>query len=394
MSLKSRRAQRRANRKIRKAGPSQVYYGGTEREQKQLQRDALYEKNRNRLDVIESRDETKGQLDRTNQAEAQASNDLAFRNATSNVSRNEYRTGIDSIGSGADKAASERSTALGTASSLRNNALGQNQLTGSAESILAQRQAQLAGAPTIGQATETALTANQANANAMLNRQIGIQNRAARGLAGSMGEGGALAMQQAIASAGAGAADQSAASQLAQAQLAAQMRFGAAQTQNQQDVAAADQAVALRMGAAEQERANQLSVAGANAADTLNIGNANAGNTYDAALQAQQARGALMGQDANNVAGAQSYQSNLLGQANNVAQNRGTLAQSGLDSAANDQQFQLGTQAELDQAKATGAYDAAKADSPLNKLKNVLSGINTVKQIGRTASPAAGLLGK
>jgi len=366
--MKARQRKRQENRRLRKNGPDSAHLGGSRQEQDALLKDSLYDVNRNRQQVEKSRDETEQQLDHSNERETQANDQLRERWGQSQQSRSDYQSGIDSIGAGANKATSMRNDALGGATGIRNSALAQNQLTGSAESILAQRQAQLAGAPTIGQATETALAANQANANSMLNRQIGIQNRAARGLAGSMGEGGALAMQQAIASAGAGAADQASANQLQQAQLAAQMRFNAAGIQNQQDVAAADQAVALRMAAAEQERANQMGVAGANAADTLNIGNANAGNAYDASLQAQNARAALMGQDANNVSSTQGYQANLLGQANTVAGNRSAIAQAGQDSAYNDQQFKLGTAAGIDQAENQRKYEAAKQNNVGQKL--------------------------
>jgi hypothetical protein len=359
-----RRRERKENKRLRKEGPDTAKLGGSDKSQRRLLRTAKADLGSAREDVKESRAETGVQLEETQGRADQSNRDYRNDRGLSRASREDFIGGIGSIGAGADQASTTRNNALGGATGIRNNALASNQLTGSAESILAQRQAQLAGVPTIGQATNNAISAQAQSANAMLANQVGIQNRAARGLAGSMGEGGALAMQQAIGGAAAGAADQAAQSQLAQNQLASQMRFNAALTQNQQDVAAADAAVGLRMGAAEQERQAQLGIAGANAADTLSVGGANAANGYDATLQAQQARGALMGGDAAKAQASGAYAGNMLGAANSMAVNRATLAQDAKGQANQNQQFMA---AGIDQMQNQNAYEAAKRNNPLQK---------------------------
>lgn len=274
-----RRTERRAARKLRQEGPTQAQYGGTagaeEEMRTELRDDDKSAREREATEYAQVTEQREGAQDKADRGELER-RQSANRTGKS-LNTLEASAARNDIGAGA--AASR---------GIRDQALGQNQLTGTAESVLGQRASALAGSPTIGQATDTALAANQKNARDQLAQQIGLQNRQARGLAGSMGEGGALAMQQAMASAGAGAADLAAMNQGQQNQLAAQMRFDAASAQRGEDVDSANLGLQTRMGAAEQERAAQLGFAGQSADE-----NYNAGLQQTAALQnvAQQRAG-------------------------------------------------------------------------------------------------------
>jgi len=258
-----RRDERQSARKLRRSGPEKTEYGGYAGAEKEMRTEL---KGESRDAKLREKDEYEQVTKQREDAQGKATTGERERKSAQGATGgtlNKLEWAVDRNDIGAGAAASR---------GMRDNALGQNQLTGTAESVLGQRAGALAGSPTIGQATETALGANQKNARDLLAQQIGLQNRQARGLAGSMGEGGALAMQQAMASAGAGAADLAAMNQGQQNQLAAQMRFDAAAAQRGEDVDSANLGLQTRMGAAEQERAAQLGFAGQSADENYNAG--------------------------------------------------------------------------------------------------------------------------
>lgn len=354
-----RRATRKENRSLRKNGAKTAFYGGSEEAQKQYQSESKVAVDRNEGRDREANNDSRQELYRARDLEGAAEDERQGYASTAQSSRDAYSGDVSRIGWGAYGAENQRNEALGSAVGTRNQAFAQNQLTGTAENALARRSAELAGSPTIGQAVETSIGANNANAQARLGQSIGLANRQSRGLAGSMGEGGALALQQAMASAGANQADLLAQNNTQQGQLAADLRLQAALRQNQLDVDSANLGLGTRMTAAEQERANQLAIAGANAGDQLNIGNLNAAGTYDAALQTAAARGALMQQDAANQQNAGSRQLNLLGTRANIGLQRQDAAQQGLRDANQSNQFIEGTAAGINQMENQRAYNAA-----------------------------------
>lgn len=364
MGMRARIKARRENRKLRKQGPEKTYYGRTKEQESKYREEYDRDVGRERTQNDEARGEVSKELASTRQATSDAGNDYGTARSDANWSRGAYNDSIEGLSGQAQNAMA-----------IRNNVLGQNQLTGSAESILAQRQAQLAGVPTIGQATNTAIGQNYANAQAALNNAIGKQGRQARGLAGSMGEGGALAMQQAMASQGANAADLMAQNQTQQNQLASQLRFNAAMAQNQQDIDSANLGVDLRMGAAEQERQAALGFA-----------DANAGMSYDASLQALGARNALMGQDAATRENMGARQLELMGAGHGLATAGAGLAQNALGMQYQNRQNLEGTAAGVSQQDNMAKYQAAVDQSPMNKLKRMKGVLNL-------GSPGTSLMG-
>ncbi len=255
------------------------------------------------------------------------------------------------LGRAGTAAQNEYSAGANDAIGARDRALATNALTGSAESILAQRAAQIGASPTIGAATETNILANEANAGARTANATQMLNRQAMGLAAGQGEGGALAMQQAVASAGAASGDMAAQSNLALGDQAAQSRYAAAMAQRDQDLAEAGYASDTRMGAAEAERQAQLAIAGQNATSLegaaglratagLNVGSAQAELGYQSALAQQAAKS-----QAAQIAAARTAQS---GQANlqlsaqnaNLASGNATTA-TGAESSDKDYQSGL-----------------------------------------------------
>jgi hypothetical protein len=388
-----RRARRRESRQLRKSGPKAALYGGTQERLDKYREDAELDIGRAERREQESYSSTRNELGRTRTLEKEAEDDRRGYEQTARGSRDAYSGDVDAIGDQANRANYMRTHALGGATGTRNQAYAQNQLTGTAENALARRTQELQSVPSIGSAVNTAIGANNAAAQARLGQSMGLANRQARGMAGSLGEGGALALQQAMASSGANAADLMAQNNTMQSQLAADLRLQGAMRQNEIDVGSADLGLNTRMGAAEAERANQMAVAAANAGDILSVGDANAGNAYDAALQTANARANLMQQDATNRGAADTRQLALLGARNDTALNLQQLSQQGLRDANQNQQFVEGTQAGADQAVAMGKYAAAVENSPLNKLRNVLGGIRTVKSIGAEGSALSGLTG-
>jgi enhancer of polycomb-like protein len=267
----SRASERRDARKLRKKGPTQAEYGGNAGAKAEMRTEL---RGQDRDAKLREKDEYKQVTEQRTDSQGKAKQGERERRTSSGLAGQSLNT--------LEGSAARNDIGVGAAGArdLRNTALAQDQLTGTAERVLGQRANALAGSPTIGQATDTALAANRLNARDQLAQQIGLQNRQARGLAGSMGEGGALAMQQAMASAGAGAADLAAMNQTEQNQLAAKMRFDAAAQQRGEDVDTANLGLQARMGAAEQERAAQLGFAGQSAQE-----NYNAGLAQTAALQ-------------------------------------------------------------------------------------------------------------
>lgn len=364
---KERRAERRENRNIRKRGPNKAVYGGSEERLKTLRGNSDEDLDRAQSDYRVDNQATRDELANARSQEQGAFGDYKGYESTAKGSRAGYESGISSIGDAAGRGAATRNTAFES-----------NRLAGTADNVLARRAAELAGAPTIGQATDTAIGANNAAAQARLGQSLGLANRQARGLAGSMGEGGALAMQQAMANAGAGAADALAMNNTEQSQLAADMRLQAALRQNELDVNSANLGLSTRMGAAEQDRAAQLAIAEANAA-----------GDYDSALQMQQARGGLMQNDVNNMGNASGRQLNLLGARADLATGRQGMAQNAEQIVRQGQQAIEGAQLGADSAYNAAKYAAAQENSPFSKLKKVVSGHDMIKG----TAPAANLFG-
>jgi hypothetical protein len=371
----SRRSERREARKLRRKGPTQVEYGGSPNADIEMrtalkgeQRDAKLRAKDEYEQVTKQREDTQGKA-----TTAERERKTAQGAAGGTLDKLEWAVDRGDIGAGA-----------AGARGIRDKALGQNQLTGTAESVLGQRANALAGSPTIGQATETALGANQKNARDLLAQQIGIQNRQARGLAGSMGEGGALAMQQAMASAGAGAADLAAMNQGQQNQLAAQMRFDAAAAQRGEDVDSANLGLQARMGAAEQERAAQLGFAGQSADEN-----------YNAGLQQMAAQQQLAGQRTN---AQQLATQNALG----TGQQANAMSAGTFDAARQDKQqadeMKYGFEDRIygvKQGQNQAAYEAAKNRGATAFLGKIANFGNNLKAAADSADmgPTGKLLG-
>ncbi len=213
---------------------------------------------------------------------------------------------------GASGAASLRDAALGRTDLERSAATGQDTLMGGEATANALRDTALSDS-NILDAADQAITKNDLLAQERLMQQTGLLSRSARGLAGSMGEGGALAMQQAIASSGVAAADLAAQDQNTRAQLANDTRYAAAR-QRSQDILGTADAKAQTAYMSAQDRAdlgyqgaydqagNILSVADANAGDlmTANL-NMNAARQNIGEAQAQQSYLGASEQAANNI---------------------------------------------------------------------------------------------
>lgn len=324
----ARRAKRREQRKLRKNGPEKQYYGGSERAFESSQRDADRKTDSAADDYEAAKKTAKTEMSRLRKETDEADADYNAAKSQAQESRQGYQSSIAGIGTNAQQAIA-----------MRNNALAQNDLNAAAN---------------------TAINQNNQIAQQRLAQGIGLQNRAARGLAAGMGEGGALAMQQAIAQAGANAGDLTAQNNVTQAQLANDMRYGAAQQQ---------------------------------VANALGVADANAGTQYDSGLQMANANSGLMQADQNIQQLTDARQQNLLGM-------RSGLAELGVSGALSNQGQQLGNQQVIntsqlgvDQQNAAGKYAAAQANSPLAKLSNVLTGIKTVKAIPKEGSAASGLFG-
>lgn len=354
MSMRSRMNKRQAARQLRRDGPKQAYLGGTPGAQEGLRKDTKREQQEQKVRESKEYEQVTSQRVRAQEDQRKANN--ARDSAAKRTS--EALTGLTQSVQGG-KIAEGAAGARGT----RDAALGKDQLTGTAENVLGQRANALAASPTIGQATEAALAANRANAQQQLGQQVGLMNRHARGLAGSMGEGGALAMQQAMASAGAGAADLAALQQTEQGKLAADLRFGAAQQQRAEDVDSANMGLQTRMGAAEQERAAQLGFAGTSADEQ-----------YNAALQQMAAEQDL----AQQRAGIQQLETNRF---LNSAQQANAMSAGTFDAAQQSKQQafsnRLGTEGTIfgiENQQNQAAHEAAKnrgAAAFFGKIANV-----------------------
>lgn len=189
-------------------------------------------------------------------------------------------------------------------------------------------------------AANTNILANQANAQQQLQNQTGMLRRGALGMAAGMGEGGALGMQQALATSGAGAGDLAAQTAMQQNQLANDTRLQAAQQQ---------------------------------ASNALNVANANAGGTMDAAGMTAQQTGALRTADQGMMDAATARQANFLGQTNTANANLGAIALENQGQQLRNQQVVNTSQLGADTLAAQNAYDAAKARNPFAKLISTTS---------------------
>jgi len=359
-----RRADRKEARKLRRDGPSKQYYGGTEEDLANTRKEAGEAVDESQARYKESADRLNTVADRADQQEREAAGDYRGQRQLTNQSRYAYGQAIDNIGTAASGAITQRDADLGKGPTLSQ----------SADSILSQRAAELAGKPTIGQATDTALTAMDTNATNRLRNTIGMNNRQALGLAAGAGESGALATQQAIASAAAGGADALAQNNLNQNDLQAQLRFNAAQTQNQQDIDTANQGVDLRAGAAEAERAALFDRAKSDAA-----------MTYDAANQQATQRGQQQLQDQASRDAATERQLKLLGQRADVSQAGATLGLENQGQRLVERQNVNIAQLGQDTKSAQDAYEAAKNKgfmATLNKLKNFNSTVSDTVETG------------
>lgn len=243
--------------------------------------------------------------------------------------KEQQRDGIGDIYSKAAQASTTLDQGRGGAMGERNNALATNSLVGSTDSILATRGAELAGSPTLGQATEGAILANQKNAQAQQQATTQMLNRQAMGLAAGQGEGGALALQTAMAGAGAASGDAATQMNLQQAQQNAGMRFDAATGQRLEDVNSANMGLDARLGAAQQERANQLAVAEANAGTIQNTAGAQAELGYQSAIATQGAKEKLTGAQQASVNQSSAGKLHLGDRAGNLATGGATIAAGG-----------------------------------------------------------------
>lgn len=338
-------------RRKRKAGrkAEAVKLGGSSAEQRRLLAEADSYKTQARERSLEAQDVSKKELATVKGEARQAESDYYDdRETATDRSRDAY-SAIDKIGAGAKEASSiiggagsaaqnEYTQGAQQAIATRDNALATGGLAGTTESVLSQRAAAVAAAPTIGQATEAGIVANAANAGANQSRAGGLIDRQALGLASSQGEGGAAAMQQAIASATAAKGDMAGASNLALNEQNAALRLSAAQQQNAQTMAEAGYAADARLGAAGQDRTAQLAVAaqnaaaleaaaGARATTGLNVAQSQGQLAYDAAQRDQAARAAGAGQAQTQQNLTSSRDLNLGAQRSNVATGNTASAQ-------------------------------------------------------------------
>lgn len=328
----------REARKRRREGPERSYYGGTIGEQQNFQKKAGQDENAARERETTAYDSLRKQKGRAAEDTDRARTEYRDRATATGNTMTDYGRGINAIGDAANKG-----------QELRNTALGRDRLTGTAENALQQRSNALAASPNLMQATNQAIAAQEAASRDQLAQKLGMMNRQARGLAGSMGEGGALAMQQALASAGAGAADVLATNQTGLDQRSSEMRYGAAQAQRAEDVASADLGLGTRMDAAAAERQAMLDTA-----------ERNASGLYDASLQQQNARGNLMQTSL-------ATQDMASGRQQNFAAQENALEGAGYEAAANSFQNAVSNRAALegtlmgvDMQRRQAEYEAAQ----------------------------------
>jgi hypothetical protein len=355
----ARRAKRKEQKRLRNNGPDTAFYGGSERQQQRYQSEARKDLRKESRQADASISNFGNEVSRARELERGGQEDYESAKDQAAGSRDAYINTIGGIGA-----------ASGQAEGIRDAAYDTNQLTGTAENALAMRQAALAGSPTIGQATDNAIDAQTAAnqqasqlASARLGQNMGRMNRSAVGAAGATGESGALAVQQALAQAGQGNAEALAEDSLNQrmadieaARTFSDMRYGAGLAQREEDVTGANIGLDTRMSAAQVERANQMAVADANAAQR-----------YNAALATTQATDSLRAGDLQNQDAMGGRQLNLLGARIN-AQGTKTGFQLGQEqSAQQNQQFIEGTAAGINQADNQRAYEAAMAKNPAQK---------------------------
>lgn len=302
-----RRSDRRADRKLRKKGPEAQFYGGSEEatEEARKRSQESVEKSEKGFDSATGRME--GSSDRSAQLEGDAEKDYKNARYAASQSRDSQKSAIKDINTSAQQA-----------NTLRSQALAANNLNTIADANIRQ---------------------NQALAGQQLTNQTGILRRGALGMAAGAGEGGALGIQQALASSGAGAADLAAQTALQQNQLANDTRFNAA---NQQ------------------------------ASNALAVGNANAGQLYDASGQVAAQTAALRGADMASQDAATGRQLNFLGQTNQANSNIGALALENQGQQLRNQQVINTAQLGADTLAAQNAYDAAKARNPFQKMMSTV----------------------
>lgn len=280
-----RRAKRRAKRRAARTAQPQ-YLGGSKASERALLDTAEQET----AEARQAREEATGKLydvgERASELERKADTDYRGRRDDATRAREEQRASIGGLG-----------TASSSAQQLRNEALLRNDANAAAAHGIQE---------------------NEAVAAQRLGLQQNMLARRARGLAGSMGEGGALAMQSAIQGANAGGAD-----------LAAQNA-----------VTQAEQAAAMRQRAAEQRIANAMAVA-----------DANAGLTYQTGQDVVSAQQAARGLDLQAQGAATERQLNLLGQ-------RGAAVGAGAGTATSAAGQEIGSQTAL----VGGQLSAAQAN--------------------------------
>lgn len=355
------RKERRARKRARKA--ENTHLGGSRTEERALYKDAKDQS----AASAERADKSYGRLDDsyedTKEQQGQEESRYSTDRGEAKLASAAYRNGIQDIKRDAGTSQTMIRDANQSSMDMRNSALATGSLVQSTDSVLANREATLAAAPTIGAATETAIAANQANAQAQTQYAQGRLNQNAMGLAAGQGESGALALQQAIASAGAGGADIAAQSNMQQAQQNAGMRFDAAAQQRAEVVGGADAAVAARLAAAGAERTNQMAVADKNATQSYGAGTANAELNYNSGLATQDARNTAVGQAQAQQGLSSARNLTLSGQQANIATGGAQIANAG---EATDK----GYQSDILTAK-FNAGQARNADEGRSTLKKV-----------------------
>lgn len=357
MGMISRIKARRAKRAGKTEG--NLALGGSKANEAKILADASYNSSRSRELSTEGRKDLKQELDDSRASTGRARKEYAGVSqkardaaATRDTSIGDINAAADEgtarLGGAGDAAARELTSGASAGIDARNNALATGSLVGSTDNALSQRRSTLAGSPTLGQATETAISANAQNAAAQQARAGQMIQRQAMGLAASQGEGGALAMQQALASAGAGAADMAGQTNLALADQNAQLRHAAATGQRQEDVDLANSDVTARLGANQAERSAQLGIADKNAASLegaaaaraglgMDVASAQAAARYQGALATTDARAAAAGQDAARQDAASQRELGYSQQAAGLAGGQAELANAKL---ASDQSYQ------------------------------------------------------
>lgn len=352
MSLRSKWKARRARRSARAQ-----YYGGSKDAVGELREGAQDAIDDSRSDYASAADDLREVGKTASRRESDAATDYRKASDSYSGTRSATENSIADISAAAQRSIAARNQAIASSPTMAQ----------SANSLLQARTAQLASVPTIGAATDAAITGMGQAADARLTATTAANNRAAMGLAAGQGEGGALGMQQAIASGAQGGADALAANNIQQNDLGAQMRFSAAQTQNQQDFDSANLGLDVGMNAAGADRDALLARAQSDQA-----------MTYDAANQVAGQNQALLGAAGARLGQADSRQQNFLAGRLGAASDMTGAAAGMVGQNLNNQQAINGTQLTADQANDKARLESTLANSLGGRLKSVFGGAASV----------------